>query len=83
MLIATVLVYQGGKQPNFHFELVDNTLDDTEGLRVSLCLSFSCLSVCLSLCLCLSLTHSLYRSSAATLTTTPSRWGTWCAAILC
>ena len=26
--------YQGGKQPNFHFELVDNTLDDTEGMRV-------------------------------------------------
>ena len=25
---------QGGKQPNFHFELIDNTLDDTEGLRV-------------------------------------------------
>ena len=25
---------QGGKQPNIHFVLADNTLDDTEGLRV-------------------------------------------------
>ena len=26
--------YQGGKQPTFHFELSDNILDDTEGMRV-------------------------------------------------